>query len=193
MARILLLSAEASLFALLVSNGHTIVRDTKLHHDLVIADEPIPRSPRPVIVFTAIGNVEARIRALDLGADDAFDAGFALSQMVARVGAVARRAAPDSIEADGCTIDLLALTVTRGNQVSELTPREAEVIRWLHRHRPRVVSRSELLAHVWGVSPNNTTRAVDMAISGLRAKIEAEPETPTILRSVKGAGYRWSA
>jgi DNA-binding response OmpR family regulator len=193
MARILLLSAEASLAALLVSNGHTIVRDTKLPHDLVIADEPIPRSPRPVIVFTAIGDVKARIRALELGANDAFDAGFARSQMAARVGAVARRAAPDTIEADGCTIDLLALTVTRGDQVTELTPREAEVIRWLHRHRPRVVPRSELLAHVWGVSPNNTTRAVDMAISGLRAKIEAAPETPTILRSVKGAGYRWSA
>lgn len=187
MARVLLLAADASLSALLVSNGHTIVRDGKHPHDLVIADEPLS-SARPVIVFTAIGDVEARIRALDSGAADAFDGGFAPTQMMARVRRVVP---PDSIEADGCTIDLLAFTATRGNQVTELTPREVEVIRWLHRHRTRVVSRSELLAHVWGVSPNNTTRAVDMAVSALRAKIEAEPEAPTIIRSIKGAGYRW--
>jgi DNA-binding response OmpR family regulator len=193
MARVLLLASDESLSQILASAGHTIVRDVAQAHDLVVSDSPIPRSARPVIVCTLAGDVDARIRALESGADDAFDPSFATSQIAARVGAVARRAAPDRIEADGCTLDLATLLATRGNRTEELTPREVEIVRWLHAHRNRVVSRSELLAHVWGVSPNNTTRAVDMAISALRAKIEAEPASPTIIRSVKGAGYRWTA
>jgi two-component system response regulator RegX3 len=64
-------------------------------------------------------------------------------------------------------------------------------VRWLSRHAGRVVSRGELLEHVWEVSPGNETRAVDVAVAGLRAKLERDPATPAIIVSVKGAGYRW--
>ncbi len=191
MARVLLLAREPALEPLLVASGHAIVRSKNLPHDLVIADAPF-ESARPVIVCTDVGDVEARIRALDLGAVDAFDSGFAHSQIAARVGAVAKRAAPDRIEADGCAIDLGALTATREEKVTALTSREIEIVRWLHRHRTRVVSRAELLEHVWGVSPENTTRAVDVAISALRAKIERDPRSPVIIRSIKNAGYRFA-
>jgi len=190
MARVLLLLDDEKLAVLLGNSGHFIVRNAREPHDLVVAPAPIAGCKRPVIVFTSVGDVESRIRALEAGAEDAFDASFAPSQMVARVGAVARRAAPDAIEADGCTLDLAGHTATRENQTSPLTAREVDVIRYLHRNRARVVPRAELLENVWGVSPDVTTRSVDVAISALRAKIERDPRAP-IIGSIKNAGYKW--
>jgi DNA-binding response OmpR family regulator len=136
------------------------------------------------------------VRALDAGADDAFDARFAPSQMMARTGAVLRRAAlvpktPERVEIDGCVLDFGAAKAQRGENACDLTKREVDLLKWLHRHRDRVVTRAELLEHVWGVSPENTTRAIDVAVAALRAKIERDPREPAIIVSVKGAGYRW--
>jgi DNA-binding response OmpR family regulator len=64
-------------------------------------------------------------------------------------------------------------------------------VRYLARHAGQVVSRADLLRHVWRVSPRNETRAVDVAIVGLRAKLERDPANPSIILSVRGAGYRW--
>jgi DNA-binding response OmpR family regulator len=121
-----------------------------------------------------------------------------MSQVAARVGAAGRRAAalprpPEQIEIDGCTIDLSACTVTRNGRTDALTRREVDLVRWLARHVGHVVSRAELLEHVWGVAPHNTTRAVDVAIAGLRAKLERDPRQPAVIVSVKGAGYRWGS
>jgi DNA-binding response OmpR family regulator len=195
------------LLATLVRAGHTVERGaaqvSARRFDVVVvgAVEVAERLRREhpglaVIVFTRTGDVEARIRALEVGADDAVDASFPMSQVAARVGAAGRRAAlvprpPERIESDGCTIDLAACTSSRDGRAQPLTRREVELVRWLSRHAGRVVSRRELLAHVWGVSPGNETRAVDVAVAGLRAKIERDPGSPAIIVSVKGAGYRW--
>jgi DNA-binding response OmpR family regulator len=149
-----------------------------------------------VIVFTRLGDVEARIRALEAGASDAIDAGFPMSQAVARVGAAGRRAAmiphdSERLAIDGCTIDLSACTAERDGDVVALTRREVDIIRWLARRAGQVVGRDELLEHVWGVSPRNETRAVDVAIAALRAKLERDPSAPAVIVSVRGAGYRW--
>jgi len=64
-------------------------------------------------------------------------------------------------------------------------------VRWLARHAGQVVARTELLQHVWKVSPRSATRAVDVAIAALRAKLERDPANPAIIVSVRGAGYRW--
>jgi DNA-binding response OmpR family regulator len=149
-----------------------------------------------VIVFTRTGDVEARIAALDGGAADAIDAGFPMAQAVARIGAAGRRAAmiPRESEVfviDGCTVDLSACTCERDGVVTELTRREVDVIRWLARRAGQVVSRAELLEHVWNVSPRNETRAVDVAIAELRKKLERDPSSPAIIVSIKGVGYRW--
>lgn len=193
MARVLLLAGRSVLEPILTAAGHTLVFDIDERHDLVIAEAPMPTHGRPVIVFTNPDDVEARIHALRLGAHDAFDARFPTSQIAARVDAVAFRAAPERLSADGCDLDLAACVAVRGSSQVVLTPREVDIIRWLHRHARRIVSRAELLEHVWGVSPDNTTRAVDVAISALRAKIEADPKKPAIIVSTKGAGYRWMA
>ena len=191
MARVLLLLDDEKLAVLLANSGHFIVRNASEPHDLVVAAAPISGSKKPVSVFTQAGDVESRIRALESGAEDAFDGSFAPSQMVARVGAVARRAAPDAIEADGCTLDLAGHTATREGRATPLTAREVDIVRHLRRNRARVVTRAELLENVWGVSPDVTTRSVDVAVSALRAKIERDPRSPTIIGSVKNAGYRW--
>jgi two-component system OmpR family response regulator len=193
------LSAEVILA--LERAGHTIVRATR-DFDLALvgsaeAAEALRRDRpvAPIIVVTKLGDVPARVRALEAGADDAFDSGFAMSQIVARVDSAGRRAAmtpppPERLLADGCTIDLTASTATRG-QVIDLTTREVEIIRWLSARAGQVVSRAELLQHVWRVAAGSNTRAVDVAISELRAKLERDPAEPEIITSVRSAGYRW--
>lgn len=197
------------LVEVLVRSGHEVERgsatSTKRRFDVVVVGSVEVaerlRRERPfdaIIVFTRVGDVEARIRALDVGASDAVDSSFPMSQVAARVSAAGRRAAavprdPDRFVIDGCTIDLSACTGERGGQTFALTRREVDIVRWLARHAGHVVSRAELLQHVWGLSPRTETRAVDVAIAGLRAKLERDPSEPAIIISIKGAGYRWGA
>jgi DNA-binding response OmpR family regulator len=197
---------RAEIIETLERAGHTIERGTASpakQFDLVLVGSPEVaerlRRERPhdaIIVVTRVGDIPARVRALEVGADDAFDASFAPSQAVARISAAGRRAAalprqPERVEIDGCTIDLSASTASRNGAPIELTTREVDLVRWLARHAGHVVSRAELLHHVWRVSANNTTRVVDVAIAALRAKLERDPANPTIIISVRGAGYRW--
>ena len=192
----------------LVRAGHTIERGVAARsqsYDLVLVGTPDAaealRRERPtaaIIVVTKVGDVPARIRALEVGADDAFDGSFPASQIAARVGSVGRRAAmtPPAVERiaiDGCTIDVSAGTVERAGAVTALTAREVEIIRWLSRHAGHVVSRAELLQHVWRLSAGTETRAVDVAIVALRAKLERDPGSPVIVVSIRGVGYRWGS
>ncbi len=198
----------AEIVELLQRAGHEVLRGTPTRakvFDLVLVGSPEVaeklRRERPleaIIVVTKIGDVPARVRALEMGADDAFDASFAPSQMMARVGAAGRRAAmtprpPERVESDGCAIDLTAMTAERDGVQVELTAREIEIIRWFVGHASQVVAREDLLAHVWRVAPGSATRAVDVAIVGLRQKLEREPTEPRIIVSVRGVGYRWDA
>jgi DNA-binding response OmpR family regulator len=196
----------AEIVDLLQRAGHEVERGAPTsakRFDLVLVGSPEVaerlRRERPldaIIVVTKIGDVPARVRALEVGADDAFDASFAPSQMMARVGAAGRRAAmmprpADCVEVDECAIDLTAMTARRAGVTIELTAREIEIIRWFVAHAGQVVSREDLLAHVWRVAPGNATRAVDVAIVGLRQKLEREAAEPRIIVSVRGVGYRW--
>jgi DNA-binding response OmpR family regulator len=191
---------------LLVRAGHEITRGTPTRDkqfDLALVGSPEIaerlRRERPydaIIVVTKLGDVPARVRALEVGADDAFDAGFPPSQMVARVGAAGRRAMavprdPERFTIDGCTIDLSASLALRDGASIPLTTREVDLVRYLARHAGHVVSRAELLQNVWRVAAGNETRAVDVAIAELRKKLERDPADPQIIVSIRGAGYRW--
>jgi DNA-binding response OmpR family regulator len=152
----------------------------------------------PILLLTDRGLVEDRVAGLRAGADDCVEVPFAPSQMMARVDALGRRARlvpplPELIEADGCMFDLQRCVAVRDGKLIALSPREAELLRWLHRHRERTVQRREILEHVFGVSPNIESRSVDMAISTLRKKIERAPDRPAIIVSVKGLGYAWGS
>ena len=117
--------------------------------------------------------------------------------IVARISAVARRSrpsgTPECIRIDECVLDLGSCQATRDDASVTLSAREADILRWLRRHEGRGVSRADLLQHVWGVPRHLRTRAVDMAISTLRQKIERDPSQPRIIVSVKGVGYAWGS
>lgn len=149
----------------------------------------------PVILLTALGDEDDKVRGLEAGADDFVSKPFGARELLARIDAVARRARPSGLpeilRVDGCVLDLGACTATRDGRSATLSAREASILRWLERHRGRAMSRADLLEHVWQVPRSLRTRAVDMAIATLRRKVEADPAHPRIIVSVKGVGYAW--
>ncbi len=130
------------------------------------------------------------------GVSDIVTRPFAVQELRDRVDRLRRKAgdecAPaESIEVDGCRFDLEKCRGVRDDVEIRLTKRECGILRWLHRHRGRAVARAELLEEIWSVPGDLRTRTVDMTISNLRRKIEAEPSHPRIVVTVKGVGYAW--
>ena len=177
--------------------------------DLVVLDLMLPRLDGmevcrrlraarpgvPILMLTARGSEDDKVRGLMEGADDYVTKPFSARELLARVRALGRRAPAseslDEVQVEGAVIDLARMVVVRGDARVALTPREVGIVRWLHRHQDRVVSRAELLEQVFGQRGDLQTRAVDMAVSVLRRKLEADPAAPTVIVSVKGAGYAW--
>ena len=150
----------------------------------------------PILMLTARGAEDDKVRGLKVGADDYVTKPFGARELLARVEALARRvkavpAEPEIIEADGCQFDLGRCEARRGKHLIPLTAREVGILRWLYRHRARAVMREELLEQVWGLRSDTETRTVDMTISNLRQKIERDPANPRIVVAVKGVGYTW--
>jgi DNA-binding response OmpR family regulator len=149
-----------------------------------------------ILMLTARGSEDDKVAGLDAGADDYLTKPFAVRELLARINALGRRVAavpaePDVLEADGCRIDLGRLQAVRKDESVSITPREAGILRWLHRHRARSVTRAELLERIWGSTGDLQTRTVDMTVANLRQKIERDPSDPRILLTVTGVGYAW--
>jgi DNA-binding response OmpR family regulator len=153
------------------------------------------RPGMPILMLTARGSEDDKVRGLIEGADDYVTKPFSARELLARIRVLGRRAQPaeslDEVHVNGVVIDLARMTVMRGDKRVSLTPREVGIVRWLHRHQDRVVTRAELLEQVFGQRGDLATRAVDMAIAVLRKKVESDPANPTLIISVKGAGYAW--
>lgn len=182
--------------------------------DLVILDVVLPgcdgfeilsrvrtvRPALPVIMLTALGDETNRVRGLRDGADDYVTKPFSVKELTARVEAVLRRSAErpcdvDRIEIDDATVDLLRREVRlAGGRRSELTEREAELVRYLAANRGRAVDRDELMANVWRINPKGlSTRTIDMQIARLRDKLGDDPAAPRIILTVRGKGYMFAA
>lgn len=151
----------------------------------------------PVIMVTARGHEEDRVRGLTEGADDYVVKPFSARELLARVEAVLRRSPERSsdvrgLRIDDASIDFQRREVTDGEgTVSSLTGREIAILRYLAVSRGRAVNRDELLHRVWGVNPDGIqTRTVDMHIARLREKIEPNASQPTIVLTVRGKGYK---
>ena len=158
------------------------------------------RSPLPVIVLTARGSEDDRVRGLGLGADDYVVKPFSIKELLARIEAVLRRAparpvAARTVAFDGGLADLDRHEVRfdDGGR-SDLSGREQELLGYLAAHAGRAVSRDELLGRVWGLNPAGiTTRTIDMHIARLREKLHDDPSHPRIVLTVRGQGYMLAA
>ncbi len=147
----------------------------------------------PVLMLTALGEVEKRVEGLEAGADDYLAKPFAFTELRARIRALARRpAAPPAadtvLEHAGVRMDLLARTATRGARKLDLLPTEWRLLEFFLRHPGQVVTRTMLLEKVWDYAFDPTTNVVDVHVSRQRRKLDAAGEPP-LLRTVRGAGY----
>ncbi len=158
------------------------------------------RPSLPVIVLTARGEEADRVRGLSDGADDYVVKPFSVKELLARVEAVLRRSAErpgdvSRIAIPGGTIDLMRREVRflKGDR-TELSEREAELIRYLAANAGRAIAREELLANVWRISPRGvTTRTIDMHVTRLREKLRDDTTEPKILLTVRGKGYMFQS
>ena len=151
----------------------------------------------PVIFLTAKTGESDRVLGLELGADDYITKPFSPRELVARVKAVLRRferpLAPSVVHAGEVEIDAGAMTLTvRGKQVPT-TATEFRLLDYLARHPGRVFTRDQLLDAVWRDTAFVTPRSVDVYVRRIREKIEQDPEEPRLLKTVRGAGYRFEA
>jgi two-component system, OmpR family, KDP operon response regulator KdpE len=151
-------------------------------------------STMPILVLSAIGEEDAKVEALEAGADDYVTKPFGPRELVARLGAAMRRVgdAPGdpALEVDGLHVDLNARVVRRDGEEVHLTPIEFDLLRTLVRHRGRLMTHRALLVEVWGPQYGDDTQVLRAHIANLRRKIEPAGERRYI-RTDPGIGYRF--
>jgi len=149
----------------------------------------------PVIFLTAKTSEADRVTGLDLGADDYIPKPFSPRELVARVRAVLRRferpLAPMIVKAGDIEIDSGGMTLIVREQLTQTTATEFRLLEYLARHPGRVFTRDQLLDAVWRDTHYVTPRSVDVYVRRIREKIEANPDEPRYLKTVRGAGYRF--
>ena len=150
----------------------------------------------PILILSALSDVDERIKGLKSGGDDYLTKPFAFGELLARVDALGRRAgdpgADRVLQVGDLRMDLLSRRVTRGSRPVTLQPREFKLLEYLMRHAEQVVTRTMLLEAVWDYNFDPQTNVVDVHISKLRQKIELDSERP-LVRTVRNAGYMMSA
>lgn len=178
---------------------------SRSNYDLIISDIMMPGfdgfsmvhelrrigSSTPVLFVTARHDLDAKVRGLDLGADDYLIKPFALPELLARVRALLRRTGVPNIlvyEADDLVLDVQSRRVTRGNQRIDLAPKEFALLQFLLEHKGEVVSRALIAQHVWDMHFDSGTNIIDVQIKRLRMKIESAGSKP-LIHTVRGVGY----
>ena len=147
----------------------------------------------PIIMLTARVDESDRLLGLDVGADDYVTKPFSPRELVARVRAVLRRAAPaetDVLRIADLTLDVPRMTVARSGEAIELTATEFQLLAAMARHPGRVFTRTQLLDAVRGEEVEAFDRAIDAHVKNLRRKIEIDPRRPRYLLTVYGVGYK---
>jgi two-component system, OmpR family, response regulator len=179
-------------------------------YDVLVVDRMMPRRDglsvietrraegmaTPILILSALGEVDDRVDGLKSGADDYLVKPYAFAELLARVEVLARRRDPGSVQTQlsvgDLEMDLLARTVKRGGEDVLLQPREFRLLEFLMRHAGQVVTRTMLLEKVWDYHFDPQTNVIDVHISRLRSKID-KPFGSTMLHTVRGAGYRLQA
>jgi DNA-binding response OmpR family regulator len=153
----------------------------------------------PVIMLTAKGQEKEKVTGLNLGADDYITKPFSLEELLARINAVLRRTDParavgQNFKFGDLDVDIAALKIKRKEKQMEITRREAQIIQYFAANPNRVISREELYKEVWNETMTELgTRTMDMHIAKLRSKIEKDVTNPKIIKTVRGAGYKYNS
>lgn len=149
----------------------------------------------PVLILSALAQVDERVRGLKAGGDDYLAKPFAFTELTARLEALMRRPAKlaqdTQLSCGDLQLDLLSRRVTRGGEEIDLQPRELKILEFLLRHVDRVVTRTMLLEGVWDYHFDPQTNVVDVHMSRLRQKIDKGYDKP-LLHTLRGVGYRLS-
>lgn len=175
--------------------------------DLVIADRMLPqvdglsivravreqKGDTPILILSALANVDDRVRGLRAGGDDYLTKPFAFVELLARVEALLRRGSRveqslTRLQVNDLEVDLLQRQVRRAGQNIELTSREFDLLAYLMRHSGQVVTRSMLLEHVWDLHFDPQTNVIDVHMSRIRQAIDRK-FSPPLIHTVRGAGY----
>jgi DNA-binding response OmpR family regulator len=178
--------------------------------DLVVLDLALPKrdgfavleqvrekTDLPIIVLTARGLEDDKIKGLRLGADDYLTKPFSPRELVARIESVLRRSAPraprsGTIETHDLAIDLTARRVRRAGKDIHFTPTEFNLLAELASHPGEALTHDALLTRVWGPEYRYETQYLKVYVGRLRDKIEPAPEEPTLIQTVRGVGYRFA-
>jgi len=204
----------------LVEAGHTahVARDGEAgfllaadgEYDILIVDRMLPRrdglsviaglrsrgNTTPVLILSALGEVDDRVTGLRAGGDDYLTKPYAFSELLARIEVLKRRSSAKEVETvyrvDDLELDRLSHTVKRAGKDIVLQPREFRLLEYLMRHGGQVVTRTMLLENVWDYHFDPQTNVIDVHISRLRGKIEKGFDKP-LLHTVQGAGYMLKA
>ncbi|MCE8016008.1 response regulator transcription factor [Halomonas sp. MCCC 1A17488] len=162
-----------------------------------VLDELRRASQVPVIVVSVREQEAEKVRALDSGANDYVTKPFGIQELLARIRALLRQqssagSGPGTLRLRraGLEIDLAARSVTLAGGAVHLTPKEYAVLDQLARHAGRVVTQTQLLRHVWGLSHTHDTHYLRIVISKLRHKLGDDPQSPQLLQTEAGIGYR---
>ncbi len=177
------------------------------HYDALIVDRMLPdkdglsiikelrasKDGAPILILSALGDVDDRVVGLKAGADDYLPKPFAFSELVARIEAlIRRRYTPQTIDkliVDDLVIDLKRYKVTRDNKHIDLTPQEFKLLEYLARHKGQIVTRTMLIENVWDYNFEPQTNIVDVHISRLRAKIDRNFKKQ-LIQTLRGIGYK---
>jgi two-component system, OmpR family, response regulator len=218
--RLLLIEDDIEAARLLVKglreSGHTVehaadgreglTRATADQFDLVVTDRMLPHIDglaiieqlrrksiaTPVLVLSALGSVDDRVRGLKAGGDDYLTKPFAFAELLARIEALLRRHAGSAhttrLKVEDLEFDLLARRVTRGGRDVELTARELKLLEFLMRRAGQVVTRTMLLEGVWDLHFDPQSNLIDVHISRLRQAIDRGSDHP-LIHTVRGSGY----
>ena len=175
-------------------------------HDVIVLDIMLPmingldvckslrsnRMDTPVLLLTALDGVDDRVKGLDAGADDYLPKPFAFQELMARLRALSRRRVqprdPQELTVDDLTLDLRRRRAQRDGRQIELSPKEFSLLEFLMRNQGRVVTRTQILDHLWGYDFATDSNLVDVYVAYLRRKVDKGNDAK-LIRTVRGVGY----